>query len=53
MEYLKADYNREKRLVFSISFKKLQKALGLTIISFSTLNFLDVVTTLYTLQNID
>ncbi len=53
MKILKKNYNRERQLILSISFRKIQKALAITIISFSTLNFLDVATTLYTLRYVE
>ncbi len=49
----KKNYERDKRIILSISFKKIQRALAITIVSFSTLNFLDVVTTLYALRYVE
>jgi hypothetical protein len=43
-------YDREKRIVLSLPLHAIQKALATTIIIFSLLNILDIVTTLYNLS---
>lgn len=53
MNIIRNNYEGEKRMILSISFKRIQRALAITIISFSTLNFLDVATTLYTLKYVE
>ncbi len=46
-------YDREKRIVLSLSLRSIQRALAVAIICFSILNVLDIVTTLYTLSYVE
>ena len=46
-------YQRDKKLVFSIPLSKIQKALAIVLVLFSTLTTLDIITTLYNLNYVE
>src|SRR3990170_2060549 len=46
-------YHRDKKIVLSIPMDMIQEALAITIVFFSALNFLDIISTLYNLNYVN